>query len=44
MSLGEHDSWHVVESYFENKHLEQLVKHQTESYNDFIQNQMYFCI
>tara|TARA_Y100000992_G_scaffold300470_1_gene269192 strand:- start:225 stop:3737 length:3513 start_codon:yes stop_codon:yes gene_type:complete len=40
MSLGEHDSWHVVESYFENKHLEQLVKHQTESYNDFIQNQM----
>ena len=33
-------SWHVIESYFKNKHLEQLVKHQVESYNDFIQNQM----
>ena len=26
--------------YFENKHLHQLVKHQIESYNDFIQNQI----
>mgnify|MGYP001171639229 CR=1 FL=1 len=34
------NSWHVIESYFKNKHLEQLVKHQVESYNDFIQNQM----
>ena len=40
MTLQENDSWHVIESYFKNKHLEQLVKHQTESYNDFVQNQM----
>ena len=35
------DCWPVIESYFNNKqHLRQLVKHQIESYNDFIQNQM----
>jgi DNA-directed RNA polymerase II subunit RPB2 len=34
------DCWSVIESYFENKHLHQLVKHQIESYNDFIKNQM----
>jgi DNA-directed RNA polymerase II subunit RPB2 len=34
------DCWTVIESYFENKHLHQLVKHQIESYNDFIKNQM----
>lgn len=33
-------SWTLIKSYFENKHLHQLVKHQIESYNDFIQNQM----
>ena len=40
MDPEENDCWHVIESYFKHKHLEQLVKHQTESYNDFIQNQM----
>ena len=39
-TFQESDSWKVIESYFENKHLQQLVKHQVESYNDFIQNQM----
>ena len=34
------DCWKVIESYFANQHLQQLVKHQVESYNDFIQNQM----
>ena len=34
------DCWKVIESYFKNKHLDQLVKHQLESYNDFIENQM----
>ena len=34
------DCWKVIESYFQNKHLLQLVKHQIESYNDFIQNQI----
>ena len=34
------DCWKVIESYFKNKHLDQLVKHQLESYNDFTENQM----
>ena len=34
------DCWSVIESYFEDKHLRQLVKHQIESYNDFITNQI----
>jgi DNA-directed RNA polymerase II subunit RPB2 len=34
------DSWTVIESYFKNKHLQQLLKHQIESFNDFIQNQI----
>ena len=40
MSICNEDTWKVIESYFKNKHLHQLVKHQVESYNDFIQNQM----
>lgn len=36
----ESDSWSVIESYFKNTHLHQLVKHQVDSYNDFIQNQL----
>jgi len=36
----ETDSWSVIESYFKHTHLHQLVKHQVDSYNDFIQNQM----
>ena len=36
----ETDSWAVIESYFKHIHLHQLVKHQVDSYNDFIQNQM----
>jgi len=36
----ETDSWTVIESYFKHIHLHQLVKHQVDSYNDFIQNQM----
>jgi DNA-directed RNA polymerase II subunit RPB2 len=34
------DIWSLVGSYFNKKHLHQLVRHQIESYNDFIQNQM----
>ena len=34
-------SWDVIESYFKNSHLHQLVKHQLDSYNDFIQTQMF---
>ena len=32
------DAWSIIESYFKNKHLQQLLKHQIESFNDFIQN------
>jgi DNA-directed RNA polymerase II subunit RPB2 len=32
--------WSIIESYFSKKHLQQLVKHQVESYNDFIEIQM----
>ena len=38
MEINNEDTWSVIESYFKNKHLHQLVKHQIESYNDFIQN------
>ena len=38
--INNEDTWNVVESYFKNQHLHKLVKHQVESYNDFIQNQM----
>ena len=39
-TITNNDTWKVINRYFENKHLEQLVRHQLESYNDFIQNQM----
>ena len=29
-------SWEIIESYFKNCHLQQLVRHQIESYNNFI--------
>ncbi len=32
--------WTVINSYFDNKHLKQLVKHQIESYNYFINSQL----
>jgi DNA-directed RNA polymerase II subunit RPB2 len=38
-----HDSeipWILIESYFKHKHLKQLVKHQLESYNYFVNNQI----
>merc|ERR1712054_758676 len=33
-------TWAIIESYFDKRHLRQLVKHQVESYDDFIENQM----
>ena len=38
--MNDEDSWNVIGSYFEDNHLQQLVKHQLESYNNFVQNQM----
>ena len=32
--------WNIIESYFKDKHLERLVRHQLESYNDFVSQQM----
>jgi DNA-directed RNA polymerase II subunit RPB2 len=32
--------WHIIESYFKDQHLERLVRHQLESYNDFVSQQM----
>jgi DNA-directed RNA polymerase II subunit RPB2 len=32
--------WAVINSYFRGKHLRQLVKHQVESYNDFVNYQI----
>ena len=32
--------WTIIESYFKNCHLQQLVRHQLESYNDFVNYQI----
>ena len=37
---NEKDIWTIIDSYFKDKYLEQLVRHQIESYNDFIQRQL----
>ena len=34
------DDWSIIEAYFKNKYLEQLVRHQIESYNDFVSRQI----
>ena len=34
------EPWDMISSYFENSHLEKLVRHQLESYNDFVYNQL----
>ena len=34
------EPYHIIESYFEGKHLERLVRHQIESYNHFVNYQM----
>ena len=34
------EPWKVIESYFEGAHLKQCVRHQLESYNDFVQVQI----
>ena len=33
-------NWKVIESYFQGQHLERLVRHQIESYNNFINYQI----
>jgi len=42
--IGEDDyietPWTIIESYFKGQHLERLVRHQLESYNDFVGQQI----
>jgi len=33
-------SWKIIESYFAGQHLNRLVRHQVESYNNFVSNQI----
>ena len=33
-------AWKIIGSYFDGQHLRRLVRHQIESYNDFIKNQL----
>lgn len=34
------EPFNIIQSYFDGKHLKQMVRHQIESYNDFVSNQM----
>ena len=34
------EPWNIINSYFHGKHLKQLVRHQLESYNDFVSFQI----
>tara|TARA_B100000424_G_scaffold42022_1_gene28479 strand:+ start:12433 stop:15984 length:3552 start_codon:yes stop_codon:yes gene_type:complete len=38
--LSEDSAWQIIESYFKDNHLSQLVRHQLESYNDFVNYQI----
>ena len=40
MALNHQEPWDVIESYFQGNHLEQMVRHQIESYNDFVEQQI----
>ena len=33
-------SWNIIESYFKGKHLKRLIRHQLESYNQFVTSQL----
>ena len=35
------NTWSIIETYFKDKHLENLVRHQIESYNDFVEFQLF---
>jgi DNA-directed RNA polymerase beta subunit len=34
------DPWSIIDLYFKDRHLQQLVRHQIESYNGFIRDQI----
>ena len=39
-SSNKDHTWTIIESYFQNQHLNRLVRHQIESYNQFISMQL----
>ena len=39
-SLGPDFPWTLIKSYFDKENLQRLVRHQLESYNDFIERQI----
>ena len=39
-NLPKNFEWDVIDSYFKKEHLKQLVRHQLESYNDFVDRQI----
>ena len=39
-NYNKENAWTIIESYFGNKHLNRLVRHQVESYNHFINVQL----
>jgi len=39
-TVGSDFAWTLINSYFSKEHLQQLVRHQIESYNDFIERQI----
>ena len=39
-NMNEEQVWSVIKKYFSQQHLGRCVRHQTESYNDFIINQI----
>ena len=40
MTYSNEDSWRLIQLYFKNNYLKQLVKHQLESYNNFTNTQL----
>ena len=38
--ISNNDLWNLIKSYFGKTHLEKLVRHQLESYNNFIDTQL----
>ena len=40
LMINKNDIWAIIEEYFKNNHLNRLVRHQLESYNDFVTKQI----
>ena len=40
-SFNKNDIWYLIKDYFNDSYLHELVKHQIDSYNDFIEKQMF---